>query len=396
VSATVTIIADDLTGTLDVAGPFAARGQPTFAVVNDEGCSPEEFAGAAVVSINSASRHLPAEAAAARVRRICERLCTPAGEVVIKKIDSTLRGNVAVETLAAIHALGRSNAIIAPAFPAQGRTVAGGMVHVNGVPLPQTGFARDALSPPPLEPLDHVFRSAAPGVRVELVPPGGPFELARPGETPRVFVVDSQADEDLIRTVETLAGRLGHCVMVGSAGIANAVARVCLRQGTAPERPRVAGDVLITVGSRAEQSAQQVMRLGRQHDVRVFRAPNGEVRGEDMLRSEARVLVLCASPGVDGREGDANQVAAALAHNAVRVLRGRPIDALVATGGDTAVAILEVLERRALQVMGDLMPGIPYCRLEVDTRRLWLVTKAGGFGTPDTLIEVVSTLRGAV
>ena len=176
----VQIIADDLTGALDVAGPFASRGQPTFVVVKDEGCPPDQFAGATVVSINSASRHLAPTDAAARVRGVVERLCTPAGEICIKKIDSTLRGNVAAETLAAMHALGRANAIIVPAFPAQGRTVVGGMVHVNGVPLPQTGFARDALSPPPLAPLDQVFRAAAHQAQVELVTPGRTVRAGAP------------------------------------------------------------------------------------------------------------------------------------------------------------------------------------------------------------------------
>jgi uncharacterized protein YgbK (DUF1537 family) len=393
-SARVTIIADDLTGALDVAGPFASRGQPTFVVVSDHGCEPDQFAGAAVVSINSASRHLPGAEAAARVRNIVERLCTPAGEICIKKIDSTLRGNVAVETLAAMHALGRANAVIVPAFPAQGRTVVGGMVHVKGVPLPQTGFARDALSPPPLAPLDQVFRLAAHQAQVEVVAPAGPFELARPGEDLRVFVVDSATDADLVRTVEALNGRLGHCLLVGSAGIAGAVAGACLPQAQPSERPRAAGQVLLVVGSRAEQSAEQVAALAVQPGVQVVSAPNGEVQTEALLQSQADTLVLRSTAGADGREGDAAHVAALLASNAVRVLRGRPVDALVATGGDTAVAILELLGRRALQVMGDLLPGIPYCRFDLDGRRLWLVTKAGGFGARETMIEIVRRLRG--
>ena len=254
----VQIIADDLTGALDVAGPFAARGHTTFVVVKDDGCAPDQFAGAAVLSINSASRHLAAGAAAARVRSIGERLCAPAGEICIKKIDSTLRGNVAAETLAFMHALGRANAVVVPAFPAQGRTVAGGVVHVDGVPLPQTGFARDALSPPPLVPLDQVFRTAAPQAQVERVGTDGPFELMRSGEGMRVFVVDSASQEDLVRTIQALDGRLGQCVLVGSAGIAGAVATTCLPQATAPERPRATGPILLAIGSRAEQSARQV------------------------------------------------------------------------------------------------------------------------------------------
>jgi uncharacterized protein YgbK (DUF1537 family) len=66
---------------------------------------------------------------------------------------------------------------------------------------------------------------------------------------------------------------------------------------------------------------------------------------------------------------------------------------LLATGGDTAIAILNVMAVPALQVMGDLLPGIPYARLDVHGRPLWLITKAGGFGTPDTLREVVERLR---
>ena len=174
-------------------------------------------------------------------RGIVERLCTPAGEICIKKIDSTLRGNVAAETLAAMHALGRANAIIVPAFPAQGRTVVGGMVHVNGVPLPQTGFARDALSPPPLAPLDQVFRAAAPRRRWSWSRPDGPFELVRPGEGLRVFVVDSATDADLVRTVAGLERSAGSLPPGGFGGH-----RRCRRAGLPAaarahrERPRAA------------------------------------------------------------------------------------------------------------------------------------------------------------
>ena len=150
-----------------------------------------------------------------------------------------------------------------------------------------------------------------------------------------------------------------------------------------------------TVGSRAEQSARQVAALAAQPGVELFPAPNGEADGDALLRSSAETLILLATAGESGSEGDAEQVARMLASSTVRVLRNRPVEALVATGGDTAVAILEGLGRRALQVMGDLLPGIPYCRFDLDGRRLWLVTKAGGFGTPDTLIEIVRRLRGA-
>jgi D-threonate/D-erythronate kinase len=345
--------------------------------------------------VSAASRHLPAGLAAALVQESVERLCPQRTEILIKKIDSTLRGNVAAETLAAMRASGRPNAIVAPAFPAQGRIVSHGMVHVHGVPLPQTSFARDALSPPPLEPLDRVFRSAAPHASVRVVPAQGPFDLAERGGPPRIFVVDSATDADLLATVAALSHALARCVLVGSAGIAAAVAQARLQARPHVPAPRLNGDLLLVVGSRAEQSAVQVERLARQPDVGLFRAPSGKLADNAILHDHRPVAILRAVQAAGDVSADAAEVARALAHAALRVLHTRRIEAVLATGGDTAIAILDALGVPALQVMGDLLPGIPYSRLDVSGRMLWLITKAGGFGVPDTLCDVVARLRGA-
>ena len=390
----VAIVADDLTGALDVAGPFAGRGQHTVVAVDAEACAPEAFDGASVVSINATSRHLSADRAAHLVRAVMRRLCPVDARILIKKIDSTLRGNVAAETLAMLDASGRRHAIIAPAFPAQGRTVQNGMVHVRGEPLPSTPFARDALSPPPLDPLDDVFRAAAPAARVVRVASGAPIDLDGGAVGVQVHVVDSETDDDLERTVRALHGRLHECVLVGSAGIAGAVARVSMPSAPTPSAPHLHGDMLVAVGSRAEQSAAQVVELSRQPGVAVFDAPNGAVDVQAMLDSDARVQVLRAAPDARGREVDAEAVARSLAMGVVARVRARPVAALLATGGDTAIAILRALSCASLRVMGDLVPGIPYSKLEVDARPLLLLTKAGGFGGPETLVEVVRRLRG--
>jgi uncharacterized protein YgbK (DUF1537 family) len=65
----------------------------------------------------------------------------------------------------------------------------------------------------------------------------------------------------------------------------------------------------------------------------------------------------------------------------------------VATGGDTAIAILAASGNPALQMLGDLMPGIPYARIRLDGAPLWLVTKAGGFGGRETFRELALKLR---
>lgn len=383
----VLIVADDLTGAMDSAGPFAAAGVDTWVVAEPMQCDPASLRDARVVSINTDSRHLPAEQAAARVSEIAARL--GAGyDVMFKKVDSTLRGNVVTETLALMASCGRKRGIVAPAFPAQGRTVAGGVVHVKGVPLAQTAFANDKLSPPPLAPLHEVF---APSVRASPVAADSPMLSSR---EEGVLVVDAGSDADLDRVVDGLVPQLGEVVLAGSAGLTQALARRCFAgSATRTSQGCVEGTILFAVGSRASQSAEQVEALSAEPGTRVLMAPNGRLPAGDL--PAARNLVLKATPDEAGREGDAGQVAVEMARHVLDLARRTRAEALVATGGDTAVAILSASGNPALQVLGDLMPGIPYARIRLDGTPVWLVTKAGGFGSRDTFREVAHKLRSA-
>jgi len=385
----VLIVADDLTGAMDSAGPFAEIGVETWVVAVPMQYDPATIARARVVSVNTDSRHLPAAQAANRVREIVRRLGPGAFDVVVKKIDSTLRGNVVAEILALLETSGRRGAVIAPAFPAQGRTVKGGVVYVNGVPLAETAFARDALSRPPLAPLQQVFAEAQPGLGVAIAGPAVEFSS---GSNTRIWIADGATDADLAATVSAVQGRLGELLLAGSAGITKPLARACFAGAVSQAAPeKLSGTIVFVVGSRAVQSAEQVESLLQEPGTRLLRAPNGRLSQKEF--PAARNLVLKATADNAAGEGDAQQVAADMARNAIDAARRTHAQALVATGGDTAIAILTASDNPALQVLGDLMPGIPYARIRVDGAPLWLVTKAGGFGQRDTFRQIVRRLR---
>jgi D-threonate/D-erythronate kinase len=384
----VLIVADDLTGAMDSAGPFAALGIETWVVAVPMRCDPASLKSASVVSVNTDTRHLPAAEAAARVGDIVRRLGVGGFDIVVKKIDSTLRGNVVAETMALLAVSGRREVVVAPAFPAQGRTVRGGIVHVDGKPLAQTAFSTDALSPPPLAPLQEVFSAAQPGLQVRTVAPADGFDARAD-----IWIADSMVDADLTRIVKTIAPRMASVLMVGSAGLTRALAQVFFEGGVVPVAPRhVTGTIVFAVGSRAARSAEQVESLATEPETRVLRAPNGRLRSAEI--PAARNLVLKATADDSGHEGDAECVAADMAKHAIEIACRAQAEALVATGGDTAIAILAASGNPALQVLGDLMPGIPYARIRLEGSPLWLVTKAGGFGGPDTFRDVARRLRG--
>ena len=385
----VLIVADDLTGAMDSAGPFAALGVETWVVAMPMRCDPASLKSARVISVNTETRHLPATQAAARVREIVRHLDCAGYDVVVKKIDSTLRGNVVAETLALMEASARREAIVAAAFPAQGRTVHNGRVHVDGKPLAETAFARDALSPPPLMPLQDVFAAAKDGLRVKSAGPADAFDGATD-----IWIADSASDADLATIVNKFVSRTGRVLIVGSAGLTQALASACFDEQPRPVRlHNISGTIVFAVGSRAARSAEQVEALAAEAHTGIVLAPNGRLLSGEL--PAAANIVLKATQGDAGNESNAECVAAELAKHAIEIASRTQAQALVATGGDTAIAILAASNNPALQVLGNLMPGIPYARISVAGKPLWLITKAGGFGARDTFRDVARELRGA-
>ena len=386
----VLIVADDLTGAMDTAGPFAQQGLATVVVVQPLACDPASVSAAEVVALNTESRHLSADAAAAKVAACVSHFAAQPFDIAFKKIDSTLRGNVVSETLALMRAGRRRGALVAPAFPAQGRTMVDAVVHVNGTPLHETAFAKDALSPPPLRPLTEEFRDAGPAI---------PVQAWRRGDSPAqggmVVVADAQNEADVAASLESVAQRLDDTVLVGSAGLGKALAQSLRPSRTrAQSMPLAHGPIVFVVGSRAGQSRAQVERLRRQAGTLIVNAPNGNAGVLPAMRDAAQIVILAVPDPVTG-EGDATQVALGMTRAALATLRASGSRVLVATGGDTAVAVLHASAGAALEVMGDLMPGIPYARLTLDGEPLWLVTKAGGFGDAETFVELARRLREA-
>jgi len=260
------------------------------------------------------------------------------------------------------------------------------------VPLAETAFARDALSPPPLAPLQQVFAEAQPGMGIAIAAAADAFNV---GSNIRIWIADGATDADLAATVSAVHGQLGELLLAGSAGITKPLARACFGAAVSQAAPeKLTGTIVFVVGSRAVQSAEQVQSLIQEPGTRMLRAPNGRLLQKEF--PAGRNLVLMATADAAGEEGDAQQVAADMAGNAIDAARRTHAQAMVVTGGDTAMAVLTATGDPALQVLGDLMPGIPYARIRVDGAPLWLVTKAGGFGGRDTFRQIARRLRAEV
>ncbi|MBQ9565220.1 MAG: four-carbon acid sugar kinase family protein, partial [Synergistaceae bacterium] len=152
------LVADDFTGANDTGVQMRRRGLDTFVVLAGRRI-PNPREGAAVV-IDTESRGLSQEEAAHRVAEAVKGLDLSAYSCVVKKVDSTLRGNVAAEIRALDAAFGSELVIFAPALPDLGRITEGGVHKLNGVPISQTEIAKDPKKPVVEDNLQRLLQAA--------------------------------------------------------------------------------------------------------------------------------------------------------------------------------------------------------------------------------------------
>jgi len=377
------IQADDLTGACDAGAQFAARGLATIVLLAG---APWPTQPAAVTVVDTESRGLDPEAARQRAREAGALLARRAG-LLYKKVDSTLRGAVAAEIAGMLGGVDLTRVLLAPAFPAQGRTVVDGIVSVHGRPASETAVAREPAFPPTGSSALALLGASGPHPVVAL-----PLALVRRGSD-RVreslerfdgaFVADAETDVDLdtlasaARPVATLfAGSAGLAAALASGlgGDARAVKLVEGEDEAAPGRlgavrgeRRPGSSLLVVAGSAHPATRAQVARFRDRGgsvlepaDADDFEKPGRRAETVERLAAAARASVERHRPGM-----------------------------LLLAGGETAVAVVRALEASGLRLDGEVEPGVAGGRLlDGPFAGLPLVTKAGGFGDPDTLVRL--------
>ena len=384
----VVIVADDLTGAMDAAAPFARRGLDVRVLTAPEDLKPVFSDPPQVLSINTGTRHVAASVAAAVVGSLIGDLLPLQPELLIKKIDSTLRGHVVAETIVAMQAANRNEVLICPAVPAQGRTLSGGELFVDGVPLRDTAIARDLRSPPPLAPLPELFRTVLADIPVVLEEAGGRQAATCCPSVACIRIADAATDVQLLALAEAAVDRCDSILFVGAAGLAEALAEALFGPNVAAAAPpALPGAALYVIGSRAPQVSEQVAALRVANPwTRVAELTDAEpldtAEMQRLAAPELRAasLVVRAPRATAGPSFDPDLIAKALAASTVGLLEQAEVGLLLMTGGDTVLAVLEALGVKVIQVCGEVRPGVVHGLIDTPKGALRLVTKAGGFG----------------
>ena len=409
------VIADDFTGSNDTGVQLAKKGARTEVMLTP---TQKPSRRADVLVINTESRAIPAAQAAQAVQQAlapwCEGVTAP---LVYKKIDSTFRGNVGAEVTAAMRAANRTLAVIAAAIPAAGRTTRDGLCLVNGTPLLETEFASDPKTPIISSRIAELvtLQSDIPVHEVSLddVRRGrlSALLVAFAAEGECMVVVDAVEDRDLSLIAHAICEQEALPLLVGAAGLANALP-VSMFMQEKQELP-----VLVVAGSMSEATRRQVNKALCQDrakvvDINVSRLASADFELEiasvveqacallsrqhhTILRTsrcaDDRQMIdtLCASVGMS-RQALGERLSQRLGVITLRIIEQARIGGLFLTGGDIATAVASALGAEGYRIQSEVAPCIPcgtFVNSEIDD--LPVITKAGGFGSDSTLCDAL-------
>ncbi len=427
------IVADDLTGAADTGLQFKRAGLRSWVITEfptrGEASPPADVR---TLSVNVDSRHLSGAAAKARTQEAVRWLESLGCRRFYKKIDSTLRGNWVSETSGMLAELGWELALVAPAYPEAGRITVGGYQLVDGTLVQYSPYAQDPLSPVSESHLPTILEASGRKVGhldLRIVMRGWEAvagEIARLYQAGvRLLSSDATRREDLLAIAEAIKSTPYRILPVGSAGLAEALVTRTILAGAELLGGPAAKPLLQKIGKRPvlilNGSANPVSLAQVRHASERMRTIELDVRQlllaeEDALQHLTRQVLQNLLAGLDVQVTAATsldhvrrdralardlgmtpwQLGRAISEGLARLARAIVdqdlLAGLVIAGGDTAAAVCAALPDDRLEILEEVLPAIP-CHQLVGVMPLRLVTKSGGFGTPETLLRIAEHLR---
>ncbi len=427
-SNTVGIIADDLTGANDTALQFKLNGAETN-IMLDKIADLQSTGVNGAWAISTESRNVSPKEAFENVKEATEFFLHNLNpDFFYKKIDSTVRGNIAVEIMSILEVLGWDAALIMPAFPIEGRITVGGYQLLKGVPIERTEMARDPHSPITESHLPTLLKSQL-GMNLEnlvgtidlktVLDGAGPIllklnDLIMDGK--KIIVADSVSTTDLEQIVLAMQRSNYEILPVGNAAAAKVLSNIWFPKEEMDSPQKICLPKLpkfIVSGSATQITANQIVAFeqgGKYFDKRliieldlntVLKGVSDELVNKVIINLSAGNLVLVHTSnllknfdGFDDDTADADLTKAGLAGKVTdflaeltkRVIREENA-ILITLGGETSYKCCNAINANHLKLLDEVLPAIALSK-NINSDR-FIVTKSGNLGGLNTLNDIL-------
>jgi uncharacterized protein YgbK (DUF1537 family) len=397
------IIADDFTGANDTGVQLANLGVP----VHVEFAVSQLHQGSTV--LDTETRNDSVTQAASKMAAVLPQIPWGQFDTVVKKVDSTLRGNISTEVRALAEAYQPDIVAFAPALPDLDRTVVNGVLRVNGKRAMKTDFAKDPMKPILTDQVTTLLQQAFPELGV------AHYSLAQIRATGFTLgkaaycSFDAENNQDLARVVSALKATGKKVLWVGSAGLTTAIMMQAFNVLPA----------LALIGSVSEVTRAQ-LHAAEDNGVHLVNIPIYEAYANQTYApyvdealaafAQGRDVILMSSASYQRSELDKtikilsahqleadkiNELTQAVLSGICRkVLQRVKVAGLFVSGGETAKGLLRIGKATGAKVLTEIAPGIPLLEIaHGDFAGMRVITKAGAFGNKDLIVYAFKKLK---
>ena len=423
------VIADDLTGANDTGVQFTKKGYNTIVSVLDEQSTIIIPDNLDVFVMDTETRELESKTARKRLKSILEKININKEDVVYKKVDSTLRGNMGDEVEEIMIILNRDICIFSPSYPSYQRITIGGYLVVDQKPLSLSEYSYDNSTQVENSFIPFLLKKQTdfPVGQIDLkdVAKGQKTILSKINELyqkgNKIIVIDSTNEEHL-KDIFASSVKLDRPVLFsGSAGLANHFPNINNKKEDLKIKiENNKGPIIVVAGSRNSIMEDQVNYLKNRLNftelkidleqvfsdkdrildnyaaecIKAIKGNHDLVIHTNAIHNEEKLinkkLMLKYNIGFRGLEIEIKNFLGELTS---KIIKNSYVRNLILTGGDVALGVCKELNIYNMNILDELLPGIPLAIANYKNYNLNIVTKAGGFGKEDALYNLINKLK---
>ncbi|WP_342574824.1 four-carbon acid sugar kinase family protein [Solibacillus sp. FSL K6-1781] len=420
------IIADDLTGANATGVKLSKQGFSATTLTSFQ--TPPTLGAFNAVCVDTDSRYVQPDLAKARVQAALQNFQNWEADLICKRIDSTVRGNIGYEVDTILEALGEESiAIVVASFPESGRITSGGYLLVNGVPLQTTDVAKDPVNPLKKSFVPHIIQkqSKFPVVHIGLetvllevqqLTDAINKEISNGN---RIIVLDAVTDDDIdCITAAMLKVNDYTLVPVDPGPLTAKYSKAILNQQSQNKK------IVASIGSITPTASKQIQYLLEKTDAYPYyidanRLTHLDERWDEEIEAISQeavqfldthdVLIMTTnSPHQDQlnlttianefettEEHLAKRIAAGIGMVTMKVLQSTnySVGGCFSSGGDITSSICTISNAEGIKLEEEVLPLVAYGKLmggELDG--LPIITKGGMAGEKDALYKSIKFL----
>lgn len=419
----IAIIADDLTGANDTGVKLSKKGILTSVILDYETTNLSSYNS---IVIDSDTRNLTSTDAYNIVYGIAKTLKENNFDMIYKKIDSTLRGNIGSELDALKDVFNPDFIVIAPGNPSGGRVLKNGEIYLNDVRIDKTDYGRNVINKINGHDLVNILKSQSNNKSALIT--ASELDESLYGKISeyskldiKYLIVDSIVDDDLELLSRLLVHTNYNILWCGSSGLINYLPnpQVKFKDNSELDIKDIFRNPTLTIaGSFNDITLKQIKKYQSEKNIKEFKLDlvriltSVEDREMEVVRivedaikftqNNFSILIYATSSQKEieksieiATQNGITQISVrkyiteTLGEIAKRITNEVQFKALVVTGGETAKDICKALNIKQIELIDEIEPIIPIGKITMNNEEeVYLVTKGGSIGNENTFVNI--------